>query len=77
VSRDLRRYASQTTFRAAVGAVLLLFIVGLGLVWLVYGPAAALTGLLCLLGALIPIGLIVLVIWGLDWALRRSNDEDS
>ena len=57
--------------------MLLLFIVGLGLVWLVYGPAAALTGLLCLLGALIPTGLIALVIWGLDWALRRSQDEDS
>ena len=77
MSRDLRRYASQTTFRAAVGAVLLLFIVGLGLIWLVYGPGAALTGLLCLLGALIPIGMIALVIWGLDWVVRKSSDEDS
>lgn len=77
MSRDLRRYASQTTFRAAVGAVLLLFIVGLSLVWLIYGPAAALTGLLCLLGALVPIGLIALVIWGLDWMVKRSNDEDA
>ena len=76
MSRDLRRYASQTTFRAAVGAVLLLFVVGLGLVWLIYGPAAAVTGLLCLLGALVPIGLIALVIWGMDWMVKRSNDED-
>ena len=77
MSRDIRRYASQTTFRAAIGAVLLLFIVGLGLVWLIYGPAAALTGLLCLLGALVPIGLIALVIWGMDWMVKRSNDEDA
>jgi hypothetical protein len=77
LSRDLRRYASQTTFRAALGAVLLLFVVGLGLVWLIYGPAAALTGLLCLLGALVPIGLIALVIWGMDWMVKRSNDEDA
>lgn len=75
MSRDLRRYASQTTFRAAVGAVLLLFIVGLGLIWLIYGPSAALTGLLCLLGALIPVGLIALVIWGMDWMVKRSNEE--
>ena len=77
MSRDIRRYASQTTFRAAIGAVLLLFIVGLGLVWLIYGPAAALTGLLCLLGALVPIGLIALVIWGMDWMVKRSNDKDA
>jgi hypothetical protein len=75
LSRDLRRYASQTTFRVAVGAVLLLFIVGLGLIWLIYGPAAAVTGLLCLLGALVPIGLIGLVIWGMDWMVKRSNED--
>lgn len=75
MSRDLRRYASQTTFRVAAGAVLLLFTVGLGLIWLIYGPAAALTGLLCLLGSLVPIGLIALFIWGLDWVVKRTNDD--
>lgn len=57
--------------------MLLLFIVGVGLIWLVYGPAAALTGFLCLLGALIPIGLIALVIWGMDWVVRKSSDDQS
>jgi len=75
VNRDLRRYASQTIFRVTAGALLLLFTVGLGLIWLVYGPGAALAGFLCLLGALVPIGLIALFIWALDWVVKRSNDE--
>lgn len=75
MSRDLRRYASQTNLRIAAGALLLLFTVGLGLIWLIFGPGAALSGLLYLLGTLVPIGLIALVIWGLDWVVKRSRDE--
>ena len=73
MSRDIRRYASQTTFRVAAGAVLLLLTIGVGLIWLIYGSSAALTGLLCLLGALVPIGLIALVIWVLDWVVKKSG----
>ena len=73
MSRDIRRYASQTTFRVAAGAVLLLLTIGVGLIWLIYGSSAALTGLLCLLGALIPIGLIALVIWVLDWVVKKYS----
>jgi hypothetical protein len=75
MSRDVRRYASQTTFRVAAGAILLLFSIGVGLIWLIYGPRAALMGLLCLLGALVPIGLIALFIWGLDWVVKKSNKD--
>ena len=75
MSRDIRRYAAQTNIRIAVGALALLFSVGLGLIWVVYGAGAALSGLLCLLGTLVPIALIVLVIWGLDWLVKRSNDR--
>ena len=75
MNRDLRRYATLTNLRVAVGARVLLFTVGLGLIWLVYGPAAALSGLLCLLGSLVPIGLIALAIWGVDWIVKQVNDE--
>jgi hypothetical protein len=75
MSRDVRHYAAQTNVRIAIGALMLLFTVGLGLIWLIYGPGAALSGLLCLLGSLIPIGLIVLVIWGVDWVVRKANHE--
>ena len=44
--RDLRRYANQTNFRLIVGGLLLLFIVGDGLIYIIYGSAAAISGLL-------------------------------
>jgi predicted PurR-regulated permease PerM len=75
MSRDLRRYASQTTVRLVAGAMILLFTIGLGLIWWVYGPGAALMGFLCLLGALVPIGLIWLLILGLDWIVKKRNEE--
>lgn len=75
---DLRKYASQTTFRLVVGAILLVFLVGLALIWLLYGPGAAIVGLLCLLGAFVPIGLVWLALFGLEALLRWLNrDSDS
>jgi len=73
--RDLRHYASQTTFRLVAGSLFLLFTIGLGAIWLIYGPYAALMGLLCLSGALVPIGLIALSIYGMDWVVKRGNRE--
>lgn len=75
MSRDLRRYARQTNVRLIVGALLLLFLVGDGLIYLLYGPAAALTGLLCLLGGMLPVVLVVLALFILDWIARRANPE--
>jgi len=57
--RDLRQYARQTTFRLVLGALLLLFGVGLSLIAWRYRLSAAGLGLLCLVTALLPIGLIV------------------
>ena len=73
--RDLRHYASQTTFRLVAGSLFLLFTIGLGAIGLIYGPYAALLGFLCLLGALVPIGLIALSIYGMDWVVKRGNRE--
>jgi hypothetical protein len=75
MSRDLRKYTSQTNVQLIVGALVLLFIVGLGLISWLYGLKAALMGFLCLLGALIPVGLIVLSINGLDAILKKINKE--
>lgn len=74
-SQDLRKYASQTTVRLIVGGILLLFIVGDGLIWIIYGPGAALTGLLCLGAGLVPIVLIFLVLTLMDWVVKRANRE--
>jgi hypothetical protein len=73
MNRDLRRYGSQTTFRLVIGALVLLFTIGLGAIWIIYGFYAAMMGLLCLLGAFVPIGLIMLFIYGLDWIVKRED----
>lgn len=75
MSHDLRKYASQTNFRLVLGALLLLFIVGVGLIWLIYGFSAAVFGLLCLLGALVPIGLIWFFLFGLDKLVKKLNQD--
>lgn len=62
MSRDLRRYHRQTTTHLIIGGLLILFVVGDGLIYLVYGPSAAVAGLICLGGGLIPIGITVLVL---------------
>ncbi len=73
--RDLRSYARQTNVRLIAGGLLVLFIVGDGLIYLFYGTGAALTGLLCLLGGLVPIVLIILFMLLLDWVVKRANRE--
>jgi len=70
---DLRKYAAQTNFRLVLWFILILVFVGLGLVWIIYGRNAALFGLLCLIGAAIPIGLIALAILGLDLFTKSSK----
>ncbi|HNK63226.1 MAG TPA: hypothetical protein PKL78_04830 [Anaerolineales bacterium] len=75
MSRDLRKYMKETNVRVAIGAVLLLFLIGLGLIWAIYGFSAAVSGLLCLLGAFVPIGLIIFFLYGLDWIVKRANRD--
>ncbi len=73
--QDLRSYAQQTSTRLIVGGVLLLFVVGDGLIYLIYGPGAALTGLLCLCLGLLPVALIFLVFWLMNWIVTRARQE--
>jgi hypothetical protein len=75
VSRDLRDYARRTNVRLAAGAFFLLFVIGIGLIYLVYGKEAALFGFLCLLGAILPIGLILLSLGIIDWIVKRAGRE--
>ena len=73
--RDLRRYASQTTFQLIAGGLILLFIVGDGLIYIIFGSRAAMLGLFCLAGGLVPIGVIILILAIIDWVVRRSNSD--
>ncbi|MEA5077713.1 MAG: hypothetical protein VB013_04010 [Anaerolineaceae bacterium] len=74
-SRDLRKYAASTNFRLIVGAFVLLFVVGLGIIGLIYGFKAALFGFLCLLGGMVPIVLILIFWFGLDAFLKKINKD--
>ena len=65
----------DTNIRLVIGAVALLFIIGDGLIWLIYGFGAAVMGLLCMLGAFVPIGLILLLLNLSDWILKRAGRD--
>ncbi|MCX8023726.1 MAG: hypothetical protein N3A60_00825 [Thermanaerothrix sp.] len=71
--RDLRHYARQTTFRLIFGGLLILFVVGLGLIAWRYGLPAAGLGLLCLLVALMPMGMIFLTLAIWDWIIKHGR----
>ena len=73
--RDLRRYATQTNRRLILGGILLLFVVGDGLIFLIYGRDAALTGLTCLLFGLAPLVLIWLSLEVISWLVRKADGE--
>ena len=75
MGQDLRKYTRDTNTRLIIGALLMLFIVGIGLIWLIYGAGAAMMGFLCLLGAFVPIGLIFLALYILDWITKRAGSD--
>lgn len=73
--RDLREYAKQTNVRLAIAAFILVFVIGVALIWAIYGEGAAGMGLACLLAALFPIALIVLFFIAIDWILKRARPK--
>lgn len=73
MSRDLRRYARQTTTRLIVGALILVFVVGDGLIYWRYGREAAVTGLLCLGAALLPVLMVIGVLWFWEKVAKNAN----
>ena len=75
MTQDLRKYAQDTNVRLGAGAFLLLFIVGDGLIYLIYGKGAALMGLVCLLAGVAPILIIALFMFLLSWTVKRANRE--
>jgi predicted PurR-regulated permease PerM len=75
MKRDIRDYAKQTNIRLIAGAVAILMIVGVGLIFLIYGPNAAIFGFLCILSGFIPIGLILFVLWGMEKIVKKADRE--
>ena len=75
MSRDLRKYAQDTSIQLGVGAFLLLFIVGDWLIYLIYGKGAAMMGLLCLLAGVAPVVVIAVFMILLNWIVKRANRD--
>lgn len=73
--RDLRKYARQTNARLFVGFLALLLIIGLGLIYIFYGPQGALFGFICLLAGLAPLVLIWLALSLIEWITKKINPE--
>jgi TM2 domain-containing membrane protein YozV len=76
MTRDLRRYARQTNARLLAGGILITFLVGDGLIYLIYGREAALMGLLCLVAGLVPLLLIWLILVGIEWIVKRTDAQE-
>ena len=75
MTRDLRKYARRTNFRLILGFIFLLLLVGDGLIYLIYGQGAALMGLLCILGGMIPIVAIIVLFFVMERVVKRANEE--
>jgi hypothetical protein len=71
--RDLNKYKRETNKRLVIGAIVLIFLIGDGLIFLIYGTGPGLMGLTCLLVGLVPVLLISLVIYFFDWSVKRAN----
>lgn len=72
---DLNKYKHETNIRLIVGALVLIFIIGDGLIFLIYGSGPAWMGLICLLIGLVPVLLIIMIINIIDWSVKRANRE--
>ena len=75
--RDLREYTRNTLARLIIGFLVLTFLVGVGLIYLFYGKGAALLGLACMMGGLLPVGLIVIFLGITDRLVKnRAKSVD-
>lgn len=75
MARDLRRYARQTTGRLIIGALLLIFLVGGGLILYFYGSGAVAMGFLCFFAGLTPVVLIILILSLIEWIVKRERNS--
>ena len=73
VIRDLRKYTKNTRTRLVIGFLALVFIVGDGLIFLFYGREAGIFGLVCILGALIPVLLIMVFLLIADRVVKKNQ----
>jgi hypothetical protein len=70
-----RAHRARTDRNLLLGFFALLFIVGGGLIWYLYGAGAAALGVACIaLGALL-VGALSLLMLGLEWLSHRWDEK--
>ncbi len=74
---DLRKHAQQTKRRLIVAGLALTFVLGTLLIALTYGTPAAGCGLAFFFVAMIPVGLIALALFILQWITDRMEKHDT
>ena len=73
---DLRRARRTTERQLVIGAVVIAFVVGGGLIWAFWGLRAMLTSWLCLGSVVVPIGAIYLALKLMErWGRSPPDDE--
>jgi hypothetical protein len=76
---NLRGHREQTDRNALIAFFVLLFIVGGGLIWLLYGNGAAVLGLGCIVVGAGLAAIVMLIMIGLQWLSnwldRREMEE--
>jgi hypothetical protein len=75
MTRDLRRYSQQTSFRLLLGFLVLIFLVGDGLIYLFMGRDAAVMGLVCLALGLAPALLVWLLLSWMGWLVKKERER--
>lgn len=70
---DLRKYTAQTKNRLVWYGLGLIGGLSILIILLTYGTPAAACGMVFLLGALVPVGLIILFLRLLQWIVDRSD----
>ena len=76
---NYRSHREQTDRNALIGFFILLFIVGGGLIWLLYGNGAAVLGIGCIVVGAGMAAIVMLIMFGLQWLsdwLDKREMED-
>ncbi len=73
--KTLAEYSRQTTFRLIAGGILTLVIVGDTLIYIIYGSAAAISGVLCLGVGLLPVLIISGILWVMEYIVKKNSDS--
>ena len=73
---DLRNHSRQTKRRLAAGGLILTIAVGTILIAVTYGTPAAGCGIAFFLAALLPVGLIGLALYFMQWLVNRADQQD-